>query len=77
MTIQNALDNRRWAETMFQEIKLELKDNHSINGVESYYYLQNWIKQFDSILRGFTCYNENHIKYKEGFAKLRKLSKSL
>lgn len=76
MTLQNAFDNRRWATSLFEEVKTELESNWSAENVDNFHYLKNWIEDFDRML-SFRNYPEHHVKYVDGFNKLRLHSKSL
>ena len=72
MTLQDALDYRRWANSLFEESK-------SAKRIEAkeYYYLKEWLERFDRIINTFTCYPEHHNMYKRGFENLKLLCKSL
>ena len=72
MTLQDALDYRRWADNMFEESKSAKQIN-----CNEYYYLQEWIERFDRIYNTITCYPEHHNMFKRGFEDLKSLCKSL
>ncbi len=72
MTLQQMFEYRRWAASMFAEVKQAKKVN-----VKQYYYLQEWMNRFDGILMTFTCYHEGHCMYKEGIERLNQLCLTL
>ena len=72
MTLEQMFEYRRWAASMYEEVKQAKKVN-----VKQYYYLQEWLERFDIIVRTFTCYPEHHNMYKRGFEKLNQLCLTL
>lgn len=77
MTLQDCIDNKRWAESMLEETKGLLAKRWNSSLVEQYYYLQSWIEKFDRSFSHFTCYPEHHCNYQKGFEYLKKLSANL
>ena len=77
MTLQDCMDNRRWAESMLNEVNEALKTRWSTALVEQYQYLKGWTERFDRLFSGFTCWPENHQVYMDGLRQLKELSRSL
>ena len=77
MTLQDCFDYRRWAESMLNEASDNIKKRWSVQKVNEYSYLSEWIFKFDRIVSGFTCWPEHHNVYKHGIERLKQLSKTL
>lgn len=79
MTLENCLENRRWAQSMFEENeqdKVKGLISHSTY-VDRYWYLKTWIEKFDRCMGNFTCWSEHHEVYIRGLENLKRLSASL
>ena len=72
LTIKDTLDYRRWAASMFEEVKRAEKIN-----CKQYYYLQEWMERFDRMFDALTTYPEHHVMYQRGFENLKRLCLSL
>lgn len=77
MTLQDCIDNRRWAEELFRDVEVSIKLNWSVNKAKQYHYLKGWLVNFDRLITNFTCWPEHHIVYKDGLNRLKQLSNSL
>lgn len=77
MTLQNCFENRRWAVSLMNQVLDSIKTNWTGAKIEEYWYLKNWIDEFDRLVSIFTCWPEHHDVYQRGFSKLKELSKSL
>jgi len=77
MTLQDCIDNRRWAESLLNEVNDSIKNRWSESLVKEYWYLKDWTERFDRLFLNFTCWNENHVVYQDGLKRLKELSRSL
>jgi Na+/phosphate symporter len=79
MTLENCLENRRWAQSMFEENEQDKAKgliSHSTY-VNRYWYLKTWIEKFDRCMDNFTCWHERHSVYQTGFEHLKKIAARL
>ena len=77
MNLEDCINNRRWAESLLNEVDKSLKNQRSEELVKQYWYLKEWIERFDILFSGFTCWPENHQVYRDGLRQLKELSRSL
>jgi hypothetical protein len=79
MTLENCIEYRRWAESMFEENEQDKEKGliRHTTYVERYYYLKSWMDNFDRCIGNFTCWSEQHVVYQAGFERLKKLAARL
>lgn len=79
MTLDICLEYRRWAQSMLEDNEQDKAKgliSHSTY-VERYWYLKNWIDNFNRHISNFTCWHEQHVVYIDGLSILKRMCKSL